>query len=199
MVTVKLYIEGGGDSHREDTEFRQAWSLFFGKAGLPRMPRIIRGGGRERTFDAYHTAVRTGGPDELPLLLVDSEDLVADGATAWAHLQAHDGWAKPDSAGDEDAYLMITCMETWFVADRETLQKFFPGLIERHLPQWHDPEKVPKPKIFSALERATGKCPKPYGKGKVSFELLGRIEPGAVEGKCAAARLILERLRDALR
>ena len=61
-----------------------------------------------------------------------------------------------------------------------------------------DPEKVSKLKILAALEQATAKCPKPYRKGKASFELLGRIAPGAVERKCAAARLLLERLRDAL-
>ena len=59
-MKIKLYIEGGGDSHLQDTEFRAAWAAFFEKAGLRalrKMPATFRGGGRAQTFDAYCTAV----------------------------------------------------------------------------------------------------------------------------------------------
>lgn len=81
-MKIKIYIKGGGDSHLQDTEFRAAWAAFFENAGLAvlrKMPATFRGSGRTKTFDAYQTAVKTRKPDELPLLLVDSEDLVSSG------------------------------------------------------------------------------------------------------------------------
>lgn len=201
-MKIKLYIEGGGDSHLQDTEFRAAWAAFFEKAGLKylrKMPATFRGGGRAQTFDAYCTAVKNRRRDELPLLLVDSEDLVTTGHSAWKHLNERDGWAKPAGAGSHDAFLMITCMETWFVADRVSLQEFFHGCWkDQSLPSWPQLEAVEKTKVFRALDQATASCGKrKYSKGKVSFELLKKIDPAKVENACSAAKALLERLRNA--
>jgi hypothetical protein len=77
-VSVKLYIEGGGEGQLLDTLFRQGWRQFFEAADLlGRMPGIVRGKGREQTFDMFRTAVIQARPGLLPLLLVDSEDPVA--------------------------------------------------------------------------------------------------------------------------
>ena len=201
-MKIKLYIEGGGDSPMQDTEFRAAWAAFFEKAGLGKLrkrPATFRGSGREQTFDAYKTAVRMRRSDELPLLLVDSEDLVAPDQSVWAHLKARDNWEKPSGAGDQDAFLMIACMETWFVADRAALKRFFHDCWrDNALPQWPDLEAVEKTKVFDALARATAGCgDKQYAKGKVSFDLLKVIDPAEVEVACPAAKLLLNRLRTA--
>jgi hypothetical protein len=198
-VKIKLYIEGGGDSALQDTLFREGWQVFFQKAGLAgRMPRTFRGGGRKATFDAYETAVRTKKPDELPLLLVDSEDLISDGTTEWAHLAARDSWGRPTNAGDEDAFLMVCCMETWFLADRAALKRFFHGCWrDNAVPQWPDLEAVPKETIFEKLALATAGCgQKSYAKGKRSFEILKAIDPAIVEAKCPGAKRLLDRLRN---
>ncbi len=202
LVKIKLYIEGGGDSATQDTEFRAAWAAFFEKAGLGRLrkrPATFRGSGREQTYDAYKTAVKTRRPDELPLLLVDSEDLVAAGHSVWTHLKERDNWEKPSGAGDEDAFLMIACMETWFVADREALKRFFHNCWrDNALPQWPDLAAVEKTRVFAALEQATAGCgDKKYAKGKVSFELLKAIDPAVVEAACPSAKALLKRLREA--
>jgi len=197
-VRIKLYIEGGGDSALQDTLFREGWQAFFQNAGLAgRMPRTFRGSGRESTFDAYQTAVRQKKPDELPLLLVDSENLIADGNSEWAHLKEQDGWVKPEGAGDEDAFLMVCCMETWFLADREALRKFFHECWrDNAVPQWPDLEAVPKATIFEKLALATAGCgKKSYAKGKLSFEILKVIDPKIVEAKCPGAKRLLYRMR----
>jgi hypothetical protein len=199
-VKIKLYIEGGGDSHLQDTEFRAAWAAFFEKAGLKalrKMPATFRGSGRAKTFDAYCTAVKNRKPDELPLLLVDSEYLVTTGPSVWKHLKKSDGWSKPAGAGTHDAFLMIACMETWFVADRESLKQFFHGCWrDQSLPKWPQLEAVEKTKIFRALDQATAACgARKYSKGKVSFDLLQSIEPAEVERGCPAAKVLLDRLR----
>lgn len=47
----------------------------------------------------------------------------------------------------------------------------------------------------SALEKATAGCTKHYAKGKVSFELLGQLNPALVEAACPHAKELLDRLR----
>ena len=198
-MKIKLYIEGVGDSPLQATLFRKGWQTFFQNAGLAgRMPKTIRGGGRNATFDAYQTAVLTKEPDELPLLLVDSEDLISDGAADWAHLTARDGWARPTNVGDDDAFLMVCCMETWFLADREALKRFFHDCWrDNAVPQWPDLEAISKEMVFGKLALATAGCgKKAYAKGKRSFEILKVIDPAIVESKCPGAKRLLDRLRN---
>lgn len=74
MVKVKIYAEGGGEGQLLDTLFRQGWTEFFKKAGLAgKMPSVVRGKGRGRTYDLFKTAMKNRKANELPLLLVDSE------------------------------------------------------------------------------------------------------------------------------
>lgn len=197
MVTAKIYAEGGGEGQYLDTLFREAWAQFFKAAGLSgRMPRIVRGKGRLRTFDLFTTAVRNPRHGELPLLLVDSEGPVEPSTSAWRHLKARDGWDRPASTADDQAFLMVQLMETWFLADRATLRRYFgSALRETHLKSWPALEDVPKAEVLAALDRATADCKRPYAKGRVSFELLGEVNPGFVEAACPHAKRLLDRLR----
>lgn len=198
-MKVKIYAEGGGEGQLYDTLFRQGWSEFFRVARLEgRMPRVVRGKGRLRTFDLFQTAITSRKPDELPLLLVDSEGAVQIGHTVWQHLKARDEWEKPPGATDEQAYLMVQVMETWFLADREMLRYYFgKDLRENHLRQWPALEDVPKATVFDVLEKATAGCDKKqYRKGKISYEMLARLNPTQVENCCPHAKNLLDRLRE---
>lgn len=197
-MKVKIYAEGGGEGQLYDTLFRKGWREFFEKANLRgRMPSVIRGKGRARTFDLFRTAIIHGKPDELPLLLVDSEDAVGAGHTVWQHLKIQDDWDRPDRAGDDQAFLMVQVMETWFLADREMLRTYFgPEFRENHIPGWPDLESVPKATAFDTLEKATAGCDrKQYRKGKISFEMLARLDPSKIEIACPHAKKLLDRLR----
>ena len=132
MVRVRIFIEGGGTA--SDEVFTEGWRKFFVAAGLlGQMPRVVRGEGREQTFDKFKTALQRRRPNELPILLVDSEGPVASGHSAWQHLLNHDNWNQPAGADDDSVYLMVQVMETWFLADREALRGFFgPQLNENH-------------------------------------------------------------------
>ncbi len=198
MVTAKIYNEGGGEGRLYDILFRQGWSAFFAAAGLSgRMPKPVRGKGREQTFDLFVTAVSSPRPGVLPLLLVDSEDLVQPSHTVWQHLKARDNWDQPGGTSNDQAFLMVQIMETWFLTDRNLLRVYFgPSFGEGHIKEWPNLEEVPKPTVYQALEKATGNCPNPYAKGKVSFELLAKLDPSAVETACPHAKALLDRLRD---
>lgn len=197
-MKVKVYAEGGGEGELLDVLFRRGWSEFFKAAGLEgRMPRVVRGKGRDRTFDLFLTAVNNGGPNDLPLLLVDGEAPVKPGQTIWQHLKALDNWDKPNGASDDQAFLMVEVMETWLIADREMLERYFGANFRANqIPAWSSLEAVPKKTILETLDRSTAGCRrKRYAKGKISFELLGGTDPNKVENACPHAKLLLDRLR----
>ena len=198
MVTATLYIEGGGEGKDLRARFREGWKKFFGSAGVGGRTKIVRGGGRRQTFDRFATAVSDSAPGTIPFLLVDSEGPVAPEHSVWQHLcaAARNGWTQPDGAGDDQAFLMVQFMETWFLADRETLRSYFGARFrENALKAWPNLEEVPKSTVIETLERATASCRKRYSKGKVSFELLARVDPARVEAACPHARALLDALR----
>lgn len=197
MVSAQIFIEGGGDGQLHERNFRRAWSEFFRSAGLSgRMPAIVRGGGRDQTYEKFAHAVRNPHARKLPVLLVDSEDTVREGETVWQHLQSRDCWSRPESARDDQAFLMVVAMETWFLADRELLKGHFGReLVESHLRAWPLLEEVPKKTVLSALQAATAKCSPPYEKGRVSFDLLAKLNSSCVEAACPHAKELLSRLR----
>jgi hypothetical protein len=196
-VSAKIYIEGGGDGHLLDTLFRRAWTAFFRAAGLSgKMPAVVRGKGRRGAFDDFVTALSGSRPGQVPLLLVDSEDAVQPGHGVWQHLQARDKWERPAGASDDQAFLMVRLMETWLLADRDLLRRYFgPTLREASLRAWPALEDVPKATVLEALDRATAGCPKRYEKGKTSFELVEDLNPQLVQEACPHARALLDRLR----
>ena len=195
MVRVRIFIEGGGIA--SDEVFTEGWRKFFVAAGLlGKMPRVVRGEGREQTFDKFRTALQRRRPNELPILLVDSEGPVVPGRSAWEHLHNQDNWNQLPGAADDSAYLMVQVMETWFLADREALRRFFgPSLNENHFSQWPDLEAVPKDTVLNAMEMSTANCQRPYSKGRVSFQLLGQINPQIVANACPHANQLLTHLR----
>jgi hypothetical protein len=80
--------------------------------------------------------------------------------------------------------LMTSCMETWIVADRETLKRRFPNCLqESALPSSHELESRPRQAVQEALVLATRTCKQGYAKGKVSFELLEEVRPEELRGR----------------
>jgi hypothetical protein len=187
-----LFVEGGGNSKDLKTECRHGFSVFLEKAGLKgNMLRVVACGGRGQAFDRFSTAVKNNEP---ALLLVDSETVITadcqqnDSGTwkPWAHLKNRQGdnWEQPDNAAGSDCHLMVQCMESWFIADREALKAFFgKGFNENALPSAQNPiELIDKAQVYKALADATKSCEtkKQYGKGEHSFKILARIDPAKV-------------------
>lgn len=197
MVRVRIFIEGGGSGETADLVFKEAWRGFFAAAGLAgRMPRVVRGEGREQTLDKFRTALRRQRRGETVLLLVDSEGPVQAHDSAWRHLWRQDNWEQPPGADDDSAHLMVQVMETWFLADRDALRSFFgTALNENHFREWRDPEAVAKDTVLNVLAQSTRTCQKPYRKGRVSFELLSQIDPQTVAAACPHADHLLQYLR----
>lgn len=197
-MNAHLYIEGA-ESKEDIVRCREGFRRLIGKLGFAagkRMPRLSACGGRNSAFDDFKTAHAQAKPDAYIALLVDSEDPVADVEKPWSHLKIRDNWDQPVGAGDDQVLLMTTCMETWIVADRETLRRHYSSkLQEAALPPTHQLESRGRADVHSKLEHATRGCANAFKKGKRSFLVVGELSPSALEPllpSFARVRRILE-------
>ena len=91
---------------------------------------------------------------------------------------------------------MTTCMETWTVADHDTLGAHFGrGLRRNALPSQTDLESRSRGDIQDRLETATGDCAAPYAKNRRSYEVVGKLDPDTLESQLPSfgrTRRILE-------
>jgi hypothetical protein len=205
---VKIYVEGGGDTHILRTACRQGFSGFLEKAGLKgNMPRIVACGGRNNAYGDFCTAIKN---NESAMLLVDSESPVNQNCyqekdpakwDPWQHLTARqgDGWTKPDNTSVTDCHFMVQCMETWFLADRKILVCFYGnGFNEKALPaNKRSLETIDKQQVYQSLENATKNCKKKgkYNKGDHSFRLLASINPVLVAESSPWAKRFIDELK----
>ena len=197
---MQVYVEGGGDGRELRARCRRGFSSFFEEANLAgRMPRVIACGGRQGAYAKFLAALVSGNEREFIVLLVDSVGPVAEGSGPWLHLMHRDGWEKPKDATDDNAHLMVRCMEAWFLADKDRLPVFFGrGFNRNALPGHRNIEEIAKADVLQGLKNATRQCqPKgEYGKGRHSFELLSQIDSASVLAASPHARRLVEILRE---
>jgi hypothetical protein len=130
-VKVTIYVEGGGDGKYQHIQCRQGFRRLIEKSGFAgKRPFIFACRGRNAAFDDFKTAMRSKPPTDYPMLLVDSEDPIAGNVTSWNHLRMRDDWIPPASVSDDQAQLMVTCMETWLMADRSALREVFGASLQ---------------------------------------------------------------------
>ena len=113
---------------------------------------------------------------------IDSEDPVADPEATWSHLEVRDGWVRPAGGEDWQVLFMTTCMETLIIADHTSLRRFYGNnLQETALPSLTGLEMRNRHEVQDRLAHATRNCTNAYAKGKRSFEVLGELNPDALE------------------
>lgn len=190
MVSVTIFAEGGG-GRSLNKECRRAFKTFLEGAGANRGSFTIEASGScANAFKDFKCALSDGTDC---LLLVDSEEPLC-ATTKWGHLskRRHNKLAKPGKASEDHVYLMVECMEAWFLADTESLKGFFGrGYKESLIPA--NPEDVPKRTILSILDKM-GKAgtKKSYSKGRDSFTLLGMLDAKRVIEVCPHAKELVD-------
>lgn len=176
-MTVKIYVEGGGDGKYLRSSCREGFRSLFTNAGVVGAKfQVVACGPRNEAFRSFCIALaKNDGP---VLLLVDSEDSMSDISKTWEHLGRRDGWKRPKGADDETVLMMTTTMETWLVADREALAKRFgKNFRSSALPPTNSLEVRPRNEVLEALESASKDCSGAYRKDRSSFLLLGQVNP----------------------
>lgn len=178
---IRIYVEGGGDSAYGKARVSQGFGQFLHELrALAREKSIkwdiIACGSRDSTFDDFKTAL-TKHPDAFNVLLVDSEKSTDPRHGPWQHLSQRDKWLKPQGCGDEHCHLMVQCMESWLIVDRNALATFYGQRFRANaLPQSKNLEEIDKEDIATALENATRHTGKgPYHKLRHGPDLLARV------------------------
>lgn len=197
-MKVKVYVEGGGDGKDLRTRCRMGFSCFFENANLAgRMPRVIACGDRGTAYDRFCTALRAKGVNEFIVLLVDSEYPIADSTGTWDHLAGRDSWNTPPDATDDQAHLMVQCMEAWFLADKDSLAAYFgQGFNPNVLPARREIQEVAKTDVLDGLRNASRQSRKGvYGKGSHSFGILAQIDPAKLLAVSPHAERLIATLR----
>ena len=189
-MSVKVYVEGGGDHNKAlESECRRGFSKFFERAGLKdRLPRVVRCGSRQQAYERFRTAQESRSQDELPVLLIDSEGPLTQ-RSKWEDARLR----RPQGASEDQLHLMVQAMEAWFHADRDALERYYgDGFRPGSLSQRTSIEDVPRADLFNGLARATKDCTKgEYSKGQHSFQILAEVDPAKVRAACPHAELLL--------
>jgi hypothetical protein len=173
-VSVSVFVEGGGPQAKTQTACRKAFRLFFEKVlGDRPKPRIVAAGSRDEAYRDFCRSVENN-PDTFPVLLVDSEDAVPVGKSARAYLQERERqWTN---LPDGQVYLMVQCMEAWFLADIPAVERYYGQEFRASaLPGNPDIEQIPRSAVMDGLHnatRATGKGA--YHKTRHGFDILER-------------------------
>lgn len=197
----RIFVEGG-DKGQLAQKCRQGFSRFFEKSGLgQRKPRIVSCGTRGAAYEDFCHAVSKAGEKDIYWLLVDSEAVVEVGQEqVWTHVKNRqgDGWDQPVTADAEMLHFMVECMENWFLADHQSLEKYFgQGFRVASLPRQRNVENVAKNEVYTALRKATENCDGKgaYSKGKHSFTLLEKIDPAKLERVAPFAKRVIDKVK----
>jgi hypothetical protein len=183
-----VYLEGGGDTRDGKVALRIGMTAFLRTLKEIANARghnlkIVPSGGRTEARYAFLNASKVA-PDVRAFLLVDSEEQVDYGPRR--HLQDRDGW-NLNHVAEPHIHLMAQTMETWIVADIETLTAYYgQHFLANALPKALNLELVPKGKVAEALRHATSKTQKgEYHKINHASVLLQRIRPEEVRSRCS--------------
>lgn len=191
ISTIKIYVEGGGDSRDGKAQLRQGFDVLFQhQKEAARKRRLglnfVMCGGREATCDAFLNAA-CQSRDSMVGLLVDAEGPLKNRTNEGRveHLVQRDRW-ELKSVDCERVHLMVQCMEAWLVADPEAVAGFYgKDFLPSALPTRRDLEDEPKQSLYDGLRRATQHTQKgEYGKVKHASALLGRIAVERVSMRC---------------
>ena len=113
-------------------------------------------------------------PDASNFLLIDTEG--PDDGKLLINIKAHDHWNPPNGmvVSDNQIHFMTQIMESWFLSDKEALDKFYgKDFRTNKLPDNPEVEKVSKEDVLNTLKAATRERKKgAYHKTRHAPELL---------------------------
>ena len=200
MSAVEIYIEGGGTG-KGAADLRRGINEFLGELNAAVRSKgwhwnLVLCGSRHEAYDTFNRARDRARESEIIVLLVDAE-VPVKASTTVEHLQTQEDGLDFTGVPVEHVHLMVTTMETWIVADRTALKKFYgQGFHEKSLPLHENLEEVSKKAVADALDRATTKTKTKgrYHKILHASKLLELIDPGEVRRRCRHCELLFSTL-----
>lgn len=176
---INIYIEGDTKQKgiKNSITLRQGFKEFFRDIDKGNALNVKLCGGREDAIKIFLNDI-TFYPKSFLVLLVDAETSVRKGETPKIFLQKISDKFDFSEIDEDQCHLMVQAMESWFLADKESLAKYYGQNFKvKSLPQNPDVEKIRKKDIFNGLKNATKDTSKgEYKKGSDSGEILRRID-----------------------
>jgi hypothetical protein len=190
MVRTQIFVEGG--SNNSDSAARRGFSDFFKRAGIEKLPRVVICGPRGDAIRSYRN--RKG----LGVLLVDSEAPVT-ASTKIQHLLDREDLdhEHKHQLAEEDVFFMIEAMESWLIADIESIAKTHPKVDPKPAQNvrqsaQNQVENISKSASDEALKKS---LPENMGKGR-RMELMGLLDPEIVMRLAPEANALIVHLRE---
>ena len=201
-MKVRLYVEGSPKGmHANGLRlFRSGFKQHLVKLDpLLKSMEVSPCGSTQDAIRDYARAVREKG-EFVPSLLVDSDTPVTAGSPA-EHLRAKLDSANLPRDARSNIFLMVQCMESWFVTDATALKTCFGSkLRENSLPPTNDIEAVSKKDVLDALKAAVQATPaENYHKIQHGAKILANLNPDTVAKRSKHARSLHAFLRESLR
>ena len=187
---INIYIEGGArnQDRAASAALRRGFSMFLTKlcpeirAKNIKLNTVIVGS-TELTCKIF-TQANEKSPDKFFILLVDSDVAVDEAEKSKTFLQNNPKLVKCDLSNVEEnqCHLMVQVMETWFLADVETLKNHFGrDFKENKLRKTVSIEAIAKDDVLDSLKTATQtRRSSGYQKLKDGAKLLEKINPRKV-------------------
>lgn len=183
-MEIKLYVEGGGRGTNKNAtiKLQQGFdSLLKELKELARAKKIsfkvIPSGSTDETYEEFIFSIKHSS-QSFNLLLVDSDKPLEDKDTPKIFLQREKKWDLK-KVEENQCHLMVQIMESWFLADSETLKSFYGQKFNSNaIPKTKDIEKILKDSVESSLDSATKNTQKGiYSENKLkhSSELLAKL------------------------
>ncbi len=196
---IQIFIEGGskGQDRFSSQKLRIGFASFLNELAVMAREKQIRFninicGSTDQTFRIFQGANNKANNSFL-CFLVDSDKPLEDDDTPKNFLQREKNWSF-ENIKDEQCHLMVQIMESWFLADVETLKSFY-GQNFKHnaIPKQPNVEKIAKLDVENSLDKATNKTTKgKYHKIKHGADLLSKIETAKVREKSAHCNRLFE-------
>jgi Domain of unknown function (DUF4276) len=199
---IRIYIEGDTKRKGKNSKISlgQGFNSFFKeldeKAKEKKVKfRLIMCGSTAETFKDFLLGVKSH-QNSFVAFLIDADNEVGDNETPKSFLQKQEksrNW-NFENVKDEQCHLMVQIMESWFLADVETLKSFY-GQNFKHnaIPKQPNIEKIAKPDVEKSLDKAASETNKgKYHKIRHGAELLSKIETGKVRAKAAHCNRLFE-------
>ncbi len=196
-MKIVVFVEGtAGDP----AALRKAFRQFFERLGIADSRlQIVAAGDGPAAHKAFAKVVSRPADGQVAFLLIDSEQAKERDIPNWHFLARMRKLEKPKAASDDSLGLMVQCMETWFLADREKAIKYFQLASDGNpLPKHAEPELVPKLQVLESFDKAARQCRgRRYQKGEDALALLGLVDPAIVAKRCPHADRFFTTLRHA--
>jgi len=203
---IRIYIEGDTKQKGKnaDIALREGFHNFFGelieKAREKSIKfRIILCGSKFITFKDFLNGAKVY-PDSFVAFLIDSDDEVDENETAKSFLRKQNISWHWQSVNEEQCFLMVQVMESWFFADIDALEKYYGQNFNRKtLRQSSNVEKIAKSDVENGLARATENTQKgEYHKTRHGAKLLELISPQKVRKAAPHCRRLFETITEAI-